>query len=158
MGYPAVYYEDGDYEPFIKNEHAVERFKHQYEHHQQQVPRSSLEWVCCFDTPALEHMPLWQIILMLSAHDKVFHDHDNSDRWNLSTILSTIDEGIENSLGEGSSRLILTTLKLVYGIDKEMILKEPAKFEGTLKKVLGRRVSGVIIKDIKNEMKNWLLV
>jgi hypothetical protein len=147
FGYPAVYYEDNDYEPFLIHENAIDKFR--------QHPRT-LQWVCCSGNHALDQMPLWQELSMLNLHDKIFHEDGDSDTWHSSYTLDLLEEGIEKALGGGAAHLLISTLKLVYGIDGQMIIENPAKFESATTKVLGEAASSIVIKKIKNEIKNRL--
>ena len=52
-------------------------------------------------------------------------------------ILASIEKGIDDTLGPGSSFLIFKTLKLVYSFDKNEITSDFDRFEELMIKILG---------------------
>ncbi len=148
FGYPPTpYHAPGGFERLLYNEQAIERFKQ----------RTSLEIVCCYDISIISHMTLWQAISTLNAHNKIFHiGGDYDDIWRSSDILHLIEIGIEKSLGKGSFDLVLSTLKLVYGIDERKIVQDPQKLEKIITRVIGKN-SDLVTKSIKSEIENRLI-
>lgn len=69
-------------------------------------------------------------------------------------IMDAIRLGIDRIMGNGTSDLILKTMKLVYYFDEERIFRQPKLFVNTLVKLLGKDVTPTILTSILYEMDN----
>ncbi len=69
-------------------------------------------------------------------------------------IITAIRSGIDKTMGNDTSNIVLTVMNLVYHLDEETITRQPKLFVDSLVKLLGENVAPVILTAILGEMKN----
>jgi hypothetical protein len=73
-------------------------------------------------------------------------------------LFKEISRALENTLGDGSAKLVFNTLKLVYGIDYEISLSSKFEsFEQSLKKLIGEQISHLVIKSIVSNLQRYIV-
>jgi hypothetical protein len=81
----------------------------------------------------------------------------NNNYEKIKIITKSIKSGIDKMLGNNTSDLILKTLKLVYHIDEEDIIRQPDLFADKLVKVVGKSAADPILSSILDEIKQYLV-
>jgi hypothetical protein len=72
-------------------------------------------------------------------------------------IISAIRLGIDKTVGNNTSNLILKTMKLIYRIDEDIIIKQPKLFADTLVKIIGDSAAKPILFNILEELRQQVL-
>lgn len=68
--------------------------------------------------------------------------HENT--WDIKTLKARL----EKCLGKEASDLIFKTLKHVYKLDEETLVKDPYQFEQKIRSMLGDSTTDIILKEI----------
>jgi hypothetical protein len=71
--------------------------------------------------------------------------------------MAAIMRGMDETLGNGTSNLILQAMNQVYHIDEECIVGQPKLFVDTLVKLLGKDAIPHILAAILDKMKNQII-
>lgn len=72
-------------------------------------------------------------------------------------IIAAIKLGIDKTLGDNASNLILKTMKLVYYMDEYFIIQHPNVFVDTLVKLIGGGAANIILLNILTEMRHQIV-
>jgi hypothetical protein len=95
------------------------------------------------------------MIQILDCHEFIAYQGGARVQWHPYMILELITRAIDDTLGPGSSNLILKTLELVYHFDTNKILLQPEEFEDKLRKILGIAAEA-IMDQLRTEIVNEL--
>ncbi|HYZ49305.1 MAG TPA: hypothetical protein VE593_00350, partial [Nitrososphaeraceae archaeon] len=91
--------------------------------------------------------------ISLLAHHKCTIDKEwKYKQWDTNKIIDVVSKGIDNNLGEGSSILLFQTMKSIYKLNQDAIIKRPAIFEATLKKLLSKDDANSVLNSIFEEI------
>jgi hypothetical protein len=129
-----------------------------------------IECICCYRISVIKQISsLSLIIAILLNHNIIISvDYNNSiqplsykninnNYEKIKIITKSIKSGIDKMLGNNTSDLILKTLKLVYHIDEEDIIRQPDLFADKLVKVVGKSAADPILSSILDEIKQYLV-
>lgn len=141
---------------FLQTNNIDRLFEYENKIASQKIPKT-IETICWYNEPDLfAKLRYSQVLSILKAHDATIHDGWSYRQWYADTIIGCVRDGIDKTLGNGSSNLILKTLKLVYNLDKEIIISRPELFEEKLIKMIGEDTTeyifGIITDTIRKEM------
>ncbi len=118
----------------------------------------SIEAICLYKKKLLEARALNELIKLVRYHDKALqHQKMSHKTLAVHKIIESIRRGFEEILGEGSSRLLFATLKLIYKIDEERIMYDPDAFFEKLNKMIGRNAASIVIPRISQHIISELL-
>ncbi len=120
---------------------------------------SSFQAVCCYSKGLLDKLSLGHLIRILNAHQDIavsqVREHnrsgDHSKKYGSNSssrggsggpersvkIIDLIEEGLAKALGKETSILVLKTLKLIYGINRDDVPAKPELFEEKIKRLFG---------------------
>ena len=76
---------------------------------------------------------------------------------NPAIMVESITQVIDKTMGSNTSNLILKTMKLIYHIDKDDIIKQPHLFMDRFIKIIGRDIANIILNAILEEVKNKII-
>jgi hypothetical protein len=120
----------------------------------------SIEAICVYKKKFLEARTLDELIKLVTYHTQAlsYQKRNNKVILEKHKIIESIRKGFEEILGEGSSRLLLATLKLIYKIDEDRIISDPDLFFEKLNRMIGKnaanRVNPRISQHIISELIN----
>jgi hypothetical protein len=118
----------------------------------------SLRVVCCYLEESLDKMHFSGLVSLVTAHQCAINSSHISiecRQLHASVIMEALAEGTEEVLGRGSWNLIRRTMKLIYGINENTFVSNPAVFEEKLRKVLGAS-SEIVVASITKKVKKLL--
>lgn len=110
--------------------------------------------LCWYKREWLNKLSLSHAISVLADHKYTIHSDWEYKQWNTDKIIDVVSKGIDKNLGEGSSVLLFQTLKSAYKLNQDFIVYLPARFEETLKKLLGKDDALSVINSIFDEIIN----
>jgi hypothetical protein len=100
--------------------------------------------VCCYTEKWIGSLSFADIIHLLNSHSGIIHKGGFSEPWNRRTFMAFITQGIEESLGSGSSYLLMKTLHHIYKIDEDVIWRDPQVFEEKTKRMFGKSADNIL--------------
>ena len=100
--------------------------------------------VCCYTEKWIGSLSFADIIHLLNSHSGIIHRGGFSQPWNQGTFMAFITPGIEESLGSGSSYLLMKTLHHIYKIDEDVIWRDPHVFEDKTKRMFGKNADNIL--------------
>ena len=100
--------------------------------------------ICCYTEKWIERLSFAEIIHLLNSHSGIIHKGGLSQQWNQRSFMAFISPGIEESLGNGSSYLLMKTLHHIYKIDEDIIWRDPQVFEEKLKRMFGNTANNIL--------------
>jgi hypothetical protein len=113
----------------------------------------SIEAICVYKKRFLEAQTLNELMKLLTYHTRVVHYQEMSRKaLDGYKIIESIRRGFEEILGEGSSRLLFATLKLIYKIDENRIISDPDVFFEKLNKMIGRNAARIVNPSISQHI------
>jgi hypothetical protein len=113
----------------------------------------SIEAICIYKKKFLEARTLNELMKLIRYHTQGVHHQEMSRRaLGEYKIIESIRRGFEEILGEGSSRLLFATLKLIYKIDEGRIISDPDVFFEKLNKMIGRNAANKVIPRISQHI------
>jgi hypothetical protein len=115
----------------------------------------SIQVICCYPRDSLRNLEFSNLISVASAHQCVMDARANYREITYYSLLEAISEGVEGILGADSARLILQTMKMIYGLDENSILSNPGVFEEKLRRVLGN-ASPTVLDSICDRVRQLL--
>lgn len=65
---------------------------------------------------------------------------------------------VDKTMGNGTSNLILKTIKHVYQIGEEDIIRQPKLFVDNFVKIIGKDAANIILGAVLDEMKNRIAI
>lgn len=118
------------------------------------IPRS-VEIICWYNSPKIHpKLSFADLVSILNAHDATIHTGRKYRQWYGDTIISYVQNGIDDVLGNGASNLIFKTLRMVYNLDPQAtITSKPELFEEKVTKIIGRRTAKIVFKKIIDTIK-----
>jgi hypothetical protein len=72
-------------------------------------------------------------------------------------IVESITQVIDKMMGSNTSNLILKTMKLIYQIDKDDIIRQPKLFVDGFVKIIGKDTANIMLNAILEEVKNQII-
>ncbi|HJT48019.1 MAG TPA: MEDS domain-containing protein [Nitrososphaeraceae archaeon] len=108
--------------------------------------------LCWYKRDWLNKLSLSHVITVLADHKYTIHSDWEHKQWNTNKIIDVVSKGIDKNLGEGSSILLFQTLKSAYKLNQDSIVQSAARFEETIKKLLGKDDAESVIKSIFGEI------
>lgn len=121
---------------------------------------TTVECVCCFRTSAINRIPSMPILTsILFSHDnKVARAEKEQEPIIMqplypSQMQELIKESIDGILGKGTSDLIIKTMKLVYRMEEETVIRRPQLFADTLERIIGENAASTVLINVLNNMK-----
>lgn len=115
-----------------------------------------IEIICCYGQGYFFGLNLGDAIsLMLMNQRNIYRCGIPGLGATKSRIIDVISRGLDKSLGKGSGRLIMTTLRYLYQVDNDVLLADPYELETRLRKLIGDMADysfGYIRTEIKNEL------
>jgi hypothetical protein len=107
---------------------------------------------CFYDEYSLSSAPLQDLLYILQVHRNTLHTGWLQSGLQQDRIVEAIKASIDKSLGAGTGRLILDTMKLIYKVNAEVdILNDPERFEDVLQRILGA-ASANVIREVKQDI------
>jgi hypothetical protein len=118
---------------------------------------SRVEVICCYSLDWFFGLDLGRAIsLMLMNERNLSHHEFFGDAEAKSKILDAMSRGLDSSLGNGSGRLILTTLGFLHNMGRDGLLDDPHSFEAKLRKLVGKAADHAI-SELLNAFKDELI-
>jgi hypothetical protein len=133
----------------------------------------TIECICCYSSSAIKQISSLSVMMsILHNHDIIITSNNNNkisipllfcnnninnNYQKIMIITESIKSGIDKVVGNYTSNLILKTMKLVYHIDEESIVRQPDYFVNKLVKVVGKNIADPILSSILDEIKQHLL-
>lgn len=120
---------------------------------------TTVEWVCCFDSSAINRMPSMPILAsILFSHDSKVARAGREEESIVQPLYpgqmrELIRESIDDILGQGTCDLIIKTMKLVYHLEEETVTRRPQLFADTLGKIVGKSAASTVLINALNKMK-----
>jgi hypothetical protein len=108
--------------------------------------------LCWYKRDWLNKLSLSHAISVLADHKYTIHSDWKYKEWNTDKIIDVVSKGIDKNLGEGSSILLFQTLKSAYKLNQDSIVQSAARFEETIKKLLGKDDANSVINSIFGEI------
>ena len=108
--------------------------------------------LCWYKPKWLNKFSLAYTISLLAHHKCTIDKEWKYKQWDTNKIIDVVSKGIDNNLGEGSSILLFQTMKSVYKLNQDTIIKRPAIFEATLKKLLSKDDANSVLNSIFEEI------
>jgi hypothetical protein len=119
----------------------------------------SLQVFCCYKKEMIDKLSLGYLLRLLAAHqDTAIGGNNNQVSFgpDIQRTIDIIEEGLTEALGKETCEIVLRTLKLIYKIDRDKILRNPENFEEKTRRILGKEaadsVLGIIAERIKREI------
>jgi hypothetical protein len=120
--------------------------------------KEQVEVICCYSPANIQNLNLEHLVPILNSHNSMIVDKDwRYIDWHPAVVLEIIFRGIEKSLDPVTANLIFKTLKLVYKIDDDTIISNPALFEQTLRKIIGNNAADTVLTSIQEQAKSQML-
>jgi hypothetical protein len=120
--------------------------------------KEQVEVICCYGPANIQNLSLEHLVSILNSHSGMIVDKDwRYAAWHPAVVLEIIFRGIEKSLDPQTANLIFKTLKLVYKIDEDAIISNPALFEQTLRKIIGNNAADSVLASIQEQAKLQML-
>lgn len=119
----------------------------------------SIRVICCYLRESLDELQFAQLMSIVNAHQSAvgrIEDKEESRRMNSAIMLEAIVDGIEDTLGEGSGKLIMQTMKTVYRIHENTIVTNPHLFQEKMQRLLGNS-SRAVLESASKKIKETLL-
>lgn len=119
----------------------------------------SVRVICCYLEESLDTFQFAQLMSIVNAHQCVvgrIEDSEESKQMNSAVMLEAIVGGIEDVLGEGSSELVMQTMKAVYRINKDAVISNPHLFQEKMQRLLGSS-SKAVLDSASKRIKETLL-
>lgn len=120
------------------------------------IRKKSLQVICCYQSVSIEKIPIRHLVSIINAHQCSIGREGSFNRCNSSDIIGLIRKGLSSALDEETAELVFKTMKLIYRVDEEEIVKNPGRFEETLIKMMGKPAAYTALKAISRESKEWL--
>jgi hypothetical protein len=118
---------------------------------------SGVEVICCYSLDWFFGLDLGRAISLMLMNEQNLSRHGLfGDAAAKSKILDAISRGLDNSLGNGSGRLILTTLSFLHNMGQDGLLSDPHSFEVKLRKLVGNAADHAI-PELLNAFKDELI-
>jgi hypothetical protein len=118
--------------------------------------KKSLQVICCYQSASIEKIPISHLISIINAHQYSIGREWSFNRCSSSDISGLIRKGLSYALDEETAKLVFKTMKLIYKVDEEEIVRNPGLFEETLIKIIGKSAAYNALKAISREAKEWL--
>jgi hypothetical protein len=100
---------------------------------------------CFYDECSLSSASLHDLLYVLKVHENTLHAGWLQNELQQDRIIDVIRFSLDKSLGAGTGKLVLGTMKLIYKVNAEQdILNKPERFEDVLQRILGAAAAGVI--------------
>lgn len=119
----------------------------------------SVRVICCYLRESLDELQFAQLMSIVNAHQSAvgrIEDKEESRRMNSAIMLEAIVDGIEDTLGKGSGKLIMQTMKTVYRIHENTIITRPHLFQEKMQRLLGNS-SKAVLESASKRIKETLL-
>ena len=113
--------------------------------------RERIEVVCCYNFENFASLSLAEAVSLLAMRDGGSRHYQECKP----KIISRMKRGLDKSLGSGSGRLVMATMKAVYRMDADALLADPELFEEKLRRFVGKwadRAVAEMVNEIKEEM------
>jgi hypothetical protein len=107
----------------------------------------SVRVVCCYLQDSLDELQFAQLMSIVNAHQSAvgrIEDSEESRKVNSAVMLEAIVDGIEDTLGKGSGKLIMQTMKTVYRINENTVVTNPHLFQEKMQRLLGNSSKAVL--------------
>lgn len=107
----------------------------------------SVQIFCCYTKELLDKLPLSRLVRLLAAHQEIVGGTP--------AIIDMVEQGLIKAMGKETSVLVFRTLKLIYKLDKDIILSDPELFEEKVRRMFGEAadpVLGMIAKTIRDKI------
>lgn len=114
-----------------------------------------VEAICWYsNSKVVAKLSFSNLVTLINYHHSTIHDGWSYREWRPYDIVAQVEEGMDRVLGEGTTRLIFKTLKLVYKIDPERtIIFQPEVFEEKLTKIMGNSVSQLLFEVLADALR-----
>ncbi len=124
---------------------------------------TTVECLCCFNTSAINQilsMPILASILF--CHDNKVGSTEKEEPIIMQPLYASemqelVRESIDDTLGKGTSSLIIKTMNLVYHMEEETVVKRPQLFADTLERIVGKNTASTVLMNILNKMKERIV-
>lgn len=127
----------GDPSGLLKGERSEQKLV-EYELSVGRKPSNHVEAVCMYGDPEVTaRLSFSGLIHILQSHYCTIHNGWHYREWQPEYVVGLVSRGIDTVLGDGMSRLVFKTLRLVYNINEQIITSRPGLFEEKLKKITG---------------------
>lgn len=119
--------------------------------------KEQIEVVCCYSFANVQKLRLRHLIPMFNSHKSMITGREWKRReWQPSATIEIIARGVEKSLDPLTAKLVFKTLKLVYKIDENEIVSNPALFEETLRRIIGGNAADVVLASIEEQIRQLM--
>lgn len=114
-----------------------------------------VEAICWYsNAKVVAKLSFSNLVTIINYHHSTIHDGWSYREWHPYDIVAQVEDGMDRMLGEGTTRLIFKTLKLVYKIDPERtIIFQPEAFEEKLTKIMGSSVSQLLFEVLADALR-----
>lgn len=122
------------------------------------VQLGSLRVICCYLEESLDVLHFSHLVSLVTMHQCSINNSDNSPQSRqilAAVVMEAIADGTEEVLGKGSWNLLSRTMKLIYGLNENTVVSNPALFEEKLQRVLGAS-SEIVLTSINKKIKTLL--
>ncbi|MEW6603683.1 MAG: MEDS domain-containing protein [Thermoproteota archaeon] len=119
----------------------------------------SVRVICCYLQESLDTFQFAQLMSIVNTHQCAvgrIEDSEESKKMNSAVMLEAIVDGIEDVLGEGSSKLVMQTMKAVYRINEYTAVSNPHLFQEKMQRLLGSS-SKAVLDSASKRIKETLL-
>lgn len=111
-----------------------------------------VEVICCYSPTILEKMPLTDVIDLLRSHECTLHTDWKYKRWRSNEMIQLMRKAIGKLVGNETCDIIFATLKLIYKMDYDAIILNPALFKEKIEKLIGPNYSTPILEAIRQDI------
>jgi|GEM_PF-3981434 len=124
---------------------------------------TTVECICCFNASVINQISSMPILAsILFCHNNKVGSAVKEEPIIVqplypSEMQELIRESIDNILGKGTSGLIIKTMKLVYHMDEETVVRRPQLFADTLERIVGENTASTVLMNILNKMKGRII-
>lgn len=130
---------------------------------------TTVECICCFNASAITRIPSMPMLTsILFSHDNKIGSAEKEGGGEeeeplvmqplySSHMQQLLRQSIDDILGRGTCNLVIKTMKLVYRMDEETVIKRPSLFAETLERLLGKRIANTVLANVLDKMKERII-
>jgi len=121
---------------------------------------------CCYTKELIDKLPLGYLLRLLAAHQNTAsssNENNNQGSFgrnnqNIPRTIDLIEEGLTEALGKETCALVMKTLKLIYKIDRNKIVRDPENFEEKIRRMIGEETADSVMRIIAERIKAEIVI